>query len=104
MHSGSGHTLGEAGGELAHTLTQSELPMHTHTAAASSATQNGFQVPENRYLGGGGNVYHPLAAQLTVLRPESVASVGASQAHENRQPYLTLNFCIALQGVFPSQN
>jgi microcystin-dependent protein len=104
MHSGSGHTLGERGGEVAHTLSQSELPMHTHTAAASTATQGGRQVPENRYLGGGGNVYHPVAAQLTALRAESVTPVGGSQAHENRQPYLTLNFCIALQGIFPSPN
>ncbi|MDX6581860.1 MAG: hypothetical protein QOI10_1044 [Solirubrobacterales bacterium] len=104
MHAGRGHTLGEKGGELAHTLTQNEMPMHTHTAAASSATQNGFQVPQNRYLGGGGNVYHPVAPQLTALRPGSVTTTGGSQPHENRQPYLTLTFCIALQGIFPSPN
>jgi microcystin-dependent protein len=104
MHTGQGHLLGEKGGEFNHTLSQGELPMHTHTAAASSATQNGFQVPENRYLGGGGNVYHPVAPQLTGLRSQSVTTVGGSQAHENRQPYLTLNFCIALQGIFPSRN
>jgi microcystin-dependent protein len=105
MHAGSGHSqIGEKGGEAAHTLTQSELPMHTHLAAASTATQGGHQTPDNRYLGGGGNVYHPLAPQLTTLRPDSVAVTGGSQPHENRQPYLTLSFCIALQGIFPSPN
>jgi microcystin-dependent protein len=104
MHTGSGHNLGERGGELAHTLSQSELPMHTHAAAASSATQGGKQAPAGRYLGGAGNVYHPVAPQLTALQPASVTTAGGSQAHENRQPYLTLNFCIALQGIFPSQS
>jgi microcystin-dependent protein len=57
----------------------------------------------NRYLGGGLNAYAAGPA-TTTLRPDAVATVGGSQPHENRQPYLTLSFCIALQGIFPSRN
>ena len=102
IHRGSGHTLGERGGEQAHTLSIAELPTHTHTAQAASAAGN-TPIAANDVLASANNVYGP-AANLTALSPTSVASVGGSQAHLNMQPFLTLNFCIALQGIFPSQN
>jgi len=102
IHMGSGHTLGERGGEQAHTLSISELPTHAHTAQAASAASS-TPIATNNVLASANNVYGP-AANLTSLSPTSVINVGGSQAHLNMQPFLTLNFCIALQGIFPSQN
>lgn len=104
IHAGSGHVLGEQGGEQAHTLTAQELPTHTHVLGAT-ATDGSLPVPLGGMLARSapGNPY--LApANLTAMHPSSVASVGGSQPHENRQPFLTLSFCIALQGIFPSAN
>ena len=103
MSMGSGHTLGEKGGEQAHTLSIAELPTHTHAVAVSSTATGGNANPTGRFLGGGNNVYHS-AANLTTLHPASITPTGGSQAHLNMQPFLVLNFCIALQGIFPSQN
>ena len=103
VHVGDGITLGERAGEQSHTLSIAELPMHTHAVAASSAAQGGNSSPGGRVLGGGNNVYHA-PASLTTLNPGTMTSVGGSQAHLNLQPFLTLNFCIALQGIFPSPN
>lgn len=101
IHVGSSHTLGERGGEQAHTLSVAELPQHTHTVAASTTATGGNANPSGRYLGGANNAYHaPQSA--TTLHPATVANSGGSQAHLNMQPFLTLSFCIALQGVFPS--
>jgi microcystin-dependent protein len=105
IHAGDGYALGQAGGEPAHTLASAEMPGHTHTLAASTSATGGSASPANAYLGGGNNVYAaPTAGTLTTLTPASVSSVGGGQAHENRQPFLALTFCIALQGIFPSQN
>jgi microcystin-dependent protein len=103
IHMGSGHTLGERGGEDSHTLTQSEMPAHSHPVMASSLANGGNNVPTNRFLGGAANAYHT-PANLTTLRAGTITNAGGGQAHLNDQPFLTLNFCIALQGIFPSQN
>ena len=102
IHVGSGHTLGERGGEQAHTLSISELPTHTHSLLGSTSATGGNANCTNRFLGGGNNVYHA-PASLTTLNPQSIQSTGGSQAHLNMQPFLVLNFSIALQGIFPSQ-
>jgi microcystin-dependent protein len=102
MHMGAGHTLGERGGEQAHTVSISEVPTHVHALAASSQATGGNADPSGRYPGGANNVYHP-PANLTALSLSSLANVGGSQAHLNMQPFLVLNFSIALQGIFPSQ-
>lgn len=103
IHVGSGHTLGERGGEQAHTLSIAEIPTHTHVEAASSTATGGNANPTGRFLGGGNNVYHA-PASLTSLHAGTVTNTGGSQAHLNMQPFLTLSFCIALQGIFPSPN
>jgi microcystin-dependent protein len=103
IHTGPGYDLGQVGGWASHTVVASELPTHQHAVAASSATQGGSQSPANRYLGGGGNAYHPPSAALRAMRAESVENIGSSQAHENRQPFLTLMYCIAVIGIFPSR-
>lgn len=104
IHVGGGHTLGERGGEQAHTLSIAEVPMHTHSLAVSTAASGGNASPGGGLLGGGNNVYHPPTNVMTSMHPASVASTGGSQAHLNMQPFLTLNFSIALQGIFPSPN
>ncbi len=103
IHVGSGHTLGERGGEQAHTLSIAELPEHTHTfnvnsGAGTTTNPNGAVVaraPANMY-----GPPNPLAA----MNAGSSLNVGGSQAHLNMQPFLILSFCIALQGIFPSPN
>ena len=102
IHVGSGHTLGERGGEQAQTLSIAELPTHQHTLRASSANGNNAVATAN-ILASVSGLYGP-PASLTSMEPSSVSTVGGSQAHLNLQPFLTLNFCIALQGIFPSPN
>jgi microcystin-dependent protein len=103
IHVGSGHTLGERGGEQAHTVSIAEMPQHTHVL---SATSNDGTVGTAQ-----GNVFakalsaaYGNPASLVSMSPDVVTSVGGSQAHLNMQPFLTLSFCIALQGIFPSPN
>ncbi|OYW70610.1 MAG: phage tail protein [Verrucomicrobia bacterium 12-59-8] len=101
IHVGSSHTLGERGGEQAHTLSTGELPMHTHVMEGTSNTGTSSN-PTNNLLATSNNMYAGAASSLTSLIPTSVTQVGGSQAHLNMQPFLTLSFCIALQGIFPS--
>jgi microcystin-dependent protein len=105
IHPGRGHTLGEQGGEQAHTLSMAEMPDHLHLAQATSATGT-TAIPGAGVLlatAGGYEAYRAPTA-LVAMEPSSVATVGGSQAHLNMQPFLVLNFSIALQGIFPSQN
>jgi microcystin-dependent protein len=104
IHFGGGHTLGERGGEQAHTLSISEIPTHTHTAKASPQSDNtNVAVPTGNFLASPlSQTYTPPAA-LATMNPTTIANVGGSQAHLNMQPFLVLNFSIALQGIFPSQ-
>lgn len=105
MHVGSGHTLGERGGEQAHTLSISELPQHTHLGRASTNTATRTSIGMNNYPSDSSpnNVYSP-PGNLVAMRGGSVTNTGGSQAHLNMQPFLVLNFSIALQGIFPSQS
>src|SRR5262245_17887319 len=98
IHVGSGHTLGERGGEQAHTLSIAEIPTHIHNLnATTTAAQNN---PSNTTVLGKSNpqpAYGP-PSSLVSMAPSTVANVGGSQTHLNVQPLLTLSFCIALQG------
>jgi microcystin-dependent protein len=102
IHFGNGYGLGQSGGEQAHTVTIGETPVHTHTAMGTTTTGDS-PISTGNYLGGADNLYAPLA-NTTPIQPTTVANAGGSQPHDNMQPYLVLNFCIALQGLFPSQN
>lgn len=118
IHRGNGHTLGERAGEEVHTVTLQEMPQHIHFqqaqkenvlpdagpqdptgklyATASVALQGGNQAAVRRYS--------KQARSLVAMHPQAVSNRGGSQTHENMQPFLVLNFVIALQGIFPSQN
>src|SRR5437016_5265613 len=91
IHVGSGHTLGERGGEQAHTLGASEMPTHTHGAFGTTANAD-TPLPAGNFLGAANNMYTPPTSNLTPLVPSTIATVGGSQAHLNMQPYLTLSF------------
>jgi microcystin-dependent protein len=107
IHVGSGHTLGERGGEQAHTLSIAELPTHAHILQATSnqadATSNGPAPGRVLAQSNFSQLYGP-ATGLVAMAPNAVSNVGGSQAHLNMQPFLALSFCIALQGIFPSPN
>jgi microcystin-dependent protein len=115
MHPGQGpglslHDLGEQGGEDFVTLLQSEIPSHSHTMTADNSQATASDPTSNFYaaghfddgLGHKGQVQiYNTAAPSDPLSPLSTSIAGGSQPHNNLMPYLTLNFCIALQGVFP---
>jgi len=102
-HTGGSLTLGQAGGEENHTLTQSETPAHNHLVQAATSN-GGALIPTNAYLAGTPNHSYHTPTNLAAMAPDAITSVGGSQPHANQQPFLALNFCIALQGVFPSRN
>ena len=102
IHMGNSHTLGERAGEQAHTLSISELPTHTYLVNATSETgtlNNGA----NNVLGVSQAPVYQGSGNLTDLVPDTITPIGGSQAHLNMQPFLVINFSIALQGIFPSQ-
>jgi microcystin-dependent protein len=103
IHFGNAHSLGEAAGSESVTITQQTMPQHVHSVLASTAATGGSANPTNKFLGGGNNVYRG-GNPTTTLNPAAVANAGGSQPHENRAPFLVLNFCIALIGDFPSRN
>lgn len=107
IHVGSGHTLGEKGGEQAHTLSIAEMTQHPHVLNASNTLADQATLvtpPANtpNILAAVTGAQYAAASSLTTLTPGTVTNTGGSQAHLNMQPFLVLNFCIALQGIFPS--
>jgi microcystin-dependent protein len=102
IHVGSGFTLGERGGEQAHTLSIAEIPTHQHLLQVATVNSD-TNIPATNNLASVANLYSP-PTQVVSLVPSTTGNVGGSQAHNNMQPFLTLTFCIALQGIFPSPN
>ena len=103
IHVGSGHTLGERGGEQAHTLSIAELPTHAHTFNANSNPGTATSALNAVLAKASANTY-TTPTPLVALNAGASLNTGGSQAHLNMQPFLVLNFCIALQGIFPSPN
>jgi microcystin-dependent protein len=101
VHFGNGISLGQVGGEASHTLTILELPAHSHPVAGSSTLAN-QGVPTGNLWAAGNAAYNP--APNTTMNPAGIQSVGGGQPHDNMSPYLVLNVCIALQGIFPSRS
>lgn len=104
IHFGSGHTLGERAGQEAHTLSIAQLPTHTHSGQVQTLNATTGNPSNNLLAGVPSFGYRNNLSNLTSLHPTTVTNTGGSQAHQNMQPFLTLNFCIALQGIFPSQS
>ncbi|MCG8416402.1 MAG: tail fiber protein [Proteobacteria bacterium] len=102
-HVGNGHPLGQRGGEETHTLSTAEMPAHRHVVRASSVDGTS-PLPADAALARSTNQIYHEPTNLEPMNSGSVASVGGSQGHENMQPFITLNFCIALMGLFPSRN
>ena len=104
IHMGSGHTLGERGGVQAVTLSTAQMPTHVHVVNAVNvvATSNAPSSTALISQSGGSNLY-AAASNLQAMAPNAISNTGGSQAHLNMQPFLTLSYCIALQGIFPSQ-
>ena len=107
LHFGQGpgltnRTQGEIAGEENHTLLTQEVPSHTHALNASKDAGSSF-IPNNNFIA---NANLPIAASGTpvAMIAGSVSNAGGSQPHTNIQPYLVVNFCIALSGIFPSRN
>lgn len=109
VHEGNGHTLGEAAGSSSVTLNIQQLPTHTHflssNMAVVDANTNATQgAPGGNNWANYGKQQWVTSQPNAVMHPQAVTNVGGSQPHTNMQPYTVLNFCIALQGIFPSQN
>ena len=104
VHMGNGHTLGEAAGSTSVTVNIQQLPTHLHGLMASPNSSGTTADPTGAFLAPVNGAYVSAPSNLTTLEPTAVTSVGGNQAHNNMMPYLTLNFCIALQGIFPSPN
>jgi microcystin-dependent protein len=103
VHKGAGFTMGQQSGEQAHTLSISEMPAHSHIMNGTTATGDNPVASGAMLAAAQGQMYTAPAA-FTTLLPGTVTPIGGSQPHNNMQPYLTLTFMIALQGIFPSQN
>jgi microcystin-dependent protein len=107
LHFGNGFTQGQNGGEDSHTLTINEMPAHTHVPNANGNAGATFQAsPTGGVWGNAGesNYAAPASGTNTAMATNAIANNGGSQPHENRGPFLTLNYVIALQGIFPSRN
>ncbi|MEM7497425.1 MAG: tail fiber protein [Pseudomonadota bacterium] len=103
IHESDAHPEGEKGGEETHQLTAAEMPSHSHIASGTGAAVDSNE-PAGRLFGeNAGTPYHaPGAGGAMALA--AIGTVGGGQPHENMQPYLAVNFCIALRGLFPSRN
>jgi microcystin-dependent protein len=104
IHVGSGYIQGQKGGQTAHTVTNSEMAQHFHFAMGSSAASGNQAPPGGALLGTSGNNVYAEPAAFLACAPSEITNFGGSQPHNNMMPYLVLNFCIALQGIFPSRN
>jgi microcystin-dependent protein len=112
LHQGQGpgltnRVMGESSGQETHTLISSEMPMHNHLFATSNVG-GAIGTPNGNFLAASSDsnvvsFYRPTSDGST-LNPQSVGLAGGSQPHNNMQPYLVINFCIALYGIFPSRN
>jgi microcystin-dependent protein len=108
MHPGQGpglslHDLGETGGSEFVTLLESEIPSHSHSMSAQNVPLGSVGAPTGNTLDrpASGNLFNKAGPVAAAMAPETLAPGGGDQPHNNMQPYLTLNFCIALQGVYP---
>ena len=103
------YVIGEMGGQSTHTLLTSEMPAHSHTVSGATpgAAQEQTNIPSNQAWFGpstGGGFTYASTTPSTSLSQAAIATSGGSVPHNNMQPYLTMNFCIAVEGIFPARN
>jgi microcystin-dependent protein len=103
IHMGTGFTLGQLAGQETHTLTSPEMPQHRHALRGSTDPATLDSVPNNLPAVPSINAYGP-ASSLQPAANGTISNAGSNQPHENMQPFLTISFCIALQGIFPNRN
>lgn len=99
---GAGIPIGQYAGEATHTLSIAEVPAHIHPISAASRAVSGD--PAGALVAGGGLAAFNTPTNLTSMNGATLAPYGSGQPHENRQPYLVMNWCIALSGIFPTPN
>jgi microcystin-dependent protein len=104
VHTGSGYVLGQVGGEAAHTLSTAEIPKHTHTLTAVGTPAANQRAIAGNMPGAPAFNFYDTTASLTAMDPSAVTANTGNQPHDNMQPYLVVNFCIALIGIFPTRN
>lgn len=103
IHKDATHPLGQRAGSETVTLLASQLPVHTHLAAAQKAAGTASGPANAVWAGTAANNYSTTVTGLSNMSPAAISSVGGSQPHENMMPYLTVSFIIATVGIFPSQ-
>jgi microcystin-dependent protein len=105
IHVSNTHSQGQKSGEETHSLSEVEMPQHKHLAQASSADAS-VPIPTNNMLAKTTlEAYGNKATSTAVaMNSASISNQGGGQGHENMQPFIVLNYCIALQGLFPSRN
>ena len=103
IHKSSNHTLGQKAGAEKHALSIAEMPAHSHQAQASLSEPNS-PVPAGNLLAHTSLETYAINDNMAYLNDASISSAGSAQPHENMQPFTVVNFCIALQGLFPSRN
>ena len=104
IHVGTGFVQGQTGGELSVTINSSTMPAHTHLAQGVTTFGTLATPKGNTWGSSADNPYSTTTAGSVGMNPASVATVGGNQPHENEQPFLVLNYIIALSGIFPSRN
>ena len=100
---GNSITIGQIGGEATHTLSQIEMPSHTHTMLGDSATATSTTAAGHVWAASESSPFSTNGPN-TPMNATAIGTAGGSQPHDNFQPYLVINFVIALQGIFPSRN
>jgi microcystin-dependent protein len=104
IHDGNGHVLGEHAGEENHTLITQEMPAHAHPVVASSNAPNSTDPTGAFWASNTGKKPYSANLATTMSAGATPTPAGGNQPHNNMPPYLVINFCIALQGIFPSRN
>jgi microcystin-dependent protein len=100
----SSYTMGQTGGTQTETLLLTQIPQHTHSVLTDNINGTDNNSPGNAAFSSPVNMYTTATGPLVPMAPQSLSLVGGGQPHNNMMPYLTLNFCIALQGIFPARS
>jgi microcystin-dependent protein len=102
LSGGSNYVIGQSGGVESVTLSLNQIPSHNHSFQCNSSSQGGTAAPTNATVCGGQQVYRDTSPSGS-MNQQSLSNSGGSQPHENRQPFLAMNWIIALNGVYPTQ-